>query len=300
MKDSFEELSYARHAEELKQHAEGMSKADHARTWLQEDTVDAWRHLRGYSTLDALLACDPGAAWVTVGDGRYGKDARYLNLQGGKALATNINDTLLKEAAQAGYIDAYRVENAEKLSFADDEFDYALCKESYHHFPRPMVALYEMLRVSRKGIVLIEPNDTFLTDNPLAAMAKGIKLWLSRVLLGKDTRHQYEESGNYVFRLSKREVEKVALGLNLRCVAFKGFNDAYVPGVEREKLAEQGPLFRRVRFRIAATNLLTRLGIMDFGLLTAVILKEQPAPELERELRRQGFEVRLLEPNPYA
>ncbi|WP_158308790.1 methyltransferase domain-containing protein [Desulfocurvibacter africanus] len=76
------------------------------------------------------------------------------------------------------FIPEYSVENAEKLSFANGSYDYLLCKEAFHHFPRPMIALYEMLRVARKGIVLIEPNDN-----------------------GADG---FEECGNYVYSLSRR------------------------------------------------------------------------------------------------
>lgn len=53
----------------------------------------------------------------------------------------------------------YSVENAESLSFRDNEFEVAFCKEAYHHFPRPFLALYEMLRVASKAVVLAEPND---------------------------------------------------------------------------------------------------------------------------------------------
>lgn len=44
-----------------------------------------------------------------------------------------------------------------KPCLQDDAFDYVLCKDSYHHMPRPMIALYQMLRVARRAVVLIEP-----------------------------------------------------------------------------------------------------------------------------------------------
>lgn len=57
-----------------------------------------------------------------------------------------------------------RVENAEKLSSPNETLDFVLCKESYHHFTRPMLALYEMLRVATKAVVLIEPNESPCVD----------------------------------------------------------------------------------------------------------------------------------------
>jgi SAM-dependent methyltransferase len=48
----------------------------------------------------------------------------------------------------------FQKENAEQLSFEDESFDFVLCKEAYHHFPRPMIALYEMIRRRCRLIVL--------------------------------------------------------------------------------------------------------------------------------------------------
>ncbi|MEZ5593447.1 MAG: class I SAM-dependent methyltransferase [Gammaproteobacteria bacterium] len=141
-----------------------MEKAAQAKTWFVKDTVDAWRHLRMYQTIDPILEVDPQSKWLTVGDGRYGKDAKYIIEKGSDALATDISEYLLMEAKNIGYINKYKLENAELLSFQDSMFDYVLCKESYHHFPRPMVALYEMLRVTKKGVFLIEPNDAYVVN----------------------------------------------------------------------------------------------------------------------------------------
>src|SRR5690606_3411078 len=111
-----------------------------AKAWLRPDTVNAWRLERMYSCAIPLLEAYPDASWLTVGDGRYGLDAMYLRSRGAKALATDISGILLEEAKAQGLIDDYRVENAEHLSFASESFDFVFCKESYHHFPRPMCA----------------------------------------------------------------------------------------------------------------------------------------------------------------
>ena len=104
------------------------------------------------------------------------------------------------------------VENAESLSFEDEAFNFVLCKEAYHHFPRPMIALYEMLRVARKAVVLIEPFDRFVVSplperawngaKRLAAAAKGRPV-------GRPARFQYESVGNFIYTISHRELEKV-------------------------------------------------------------------------------------------
>lgn len=253
-----------------------------------------------YATLDPIIESFPGSGWVTVGDGRYGKDARYLFDRGCEVLATDISDVLLKEAGDSGFMPNWKCENAEKLTFADERFDFAFCKESYHHFPRPMLALYEMLRVSREGIVLIEPNDSYQPTSPFMLVGRGLKNSINRLLGKKQIRAEYEDSGNYVYRISRREIEKAALGLNYRAIAFLGFNDAFLPGVEREPLSRSGPLYRKLRLLIAAKNILCRVGLMDYAQLTAVIFKNAPSVEVEARLKGAGFSFYRLAPNPYA
>ena len=156
MKKNFNDISYELHKEDRQKHF----NSEKLLSWKNKKTVDFWRHERMYSCLSPILSSYPSSSWLTVGDGRYGTDANYILSKGEKdVLATDISDTYLKIAYEEGFINKYKVENAEQLSFSNDSFDFVLCKESYHHFPRPMVALYEMIRVARKGVILIEPQD---------------------------------------------------------------------------------------------------------------------------------------------
>lgn len=293
------QLSYKSHEKHFNQYARGGEMEDHAKTWLETDTVDAWRHTRMYNALDPLLEMYPDATWVTVGDGRYGKDAQYIQGKGLKVLATNIAEVLLKEAKEDGYIKAYSKENAESLSFADNEFDFAFCKESYHHFPRPMIALYEMLRVVKRGVVLIEPNDSHFTSSILEVPLRNLKNFVKIKLRKRSMVHDFEENGNYLYRISKREIEKVALGMNFRTVAFKGINDYSIRGVEYEKVTDRGKLFRRMRILIAIQNILSKLKLLQYGLLVAVIFKDQVEQSLKNKLLTHGYEVISLPENPY-
>lgn len=297
---SFRQESYERHAEHYRKYAAGAAQNAQARTWFDTDTVDAWRHRRMYQSIDPFLTADPGARWLTIGDGRYGKDAQYIIAHGGRALASDISDVLLKEALAAGALQECQRENAEALSFKDGEFDYVLCKEAYHHFPRPLLALYEMLRVASKGVVLIEPTDPWIHAGILEAVCRRLRSLAKRMLRRECARHCFEESGNYIYSVSRREIEKVALGLDCRSVAFKGINDTYIVGVEHEKLADNGPLQRRVRRRIALANGLCRLGCMDYEKLTAVVLKQAPPAALSKALVDAGYAVVSLPENPYV
>ena len=237
---------------------------------------------------------------MTVGDGRYGNDAHYLLKKGLDVVATDISDALLSEARAKGHIEQYRRENAESLTFKDGTFDFVLCKESFHHFPRPMLALYEMLRVCRFGVVLLEPNDVYVHAR-MATLAKHLVKKLVKSMFGRRCdRHRFEKTGNYVYALSRREVEKVALGMNYRAVAFCGMNDYYDVGVEYEKALEQNRVFRKVRRKIQWRNLLCRMRIADYGLMASIIFKTVLKDDLRRSLRDAGYDVIQLPQNPYV
>ena len=293
------QLSYKSHEKHLNEYAHGEAMENHGKTWLETDTVDAWRHTRMYKTLDPLLEMYPDATWITVGDGRYGKEAQYIQAKGLKVLATDISDVLLKEAKEDGYIKAYSKENSESLSFTDNEFDFAFCKESYHHFPRPMIALYEMLRIVKRGVVLIEPNDSYVTASILEIPLRNLKNFVKMKLRKRSMMHEFEESGNYLYRISKREIEKVALGMNFKTVAFKGINDYYVQGIENEKVAEHGKLLRRVMTLITMQDILSKLRLLQYGLLVAIIFKDKVEQSLKSRLLTHGYEVISLPENPY-
>lgn len=277
----------------------GGKKEKHAKTWFEKDTIDAWRHKRMYRLLDPLLIAYPKAIWLTVGDGRYGKDAHYIRDKGLKVLASDISDVLLKEGKEIGYIDDYSKQNAEDLTFSDEEFDFVFCKESYHHFPRPMIALYEMLRVVKKGVILIEPVDQYILSTFIEALYRNT-IGLLKILLGKKyVSNHYEEVGNYIYTISKREIEKVALGMNLRAIAFKGINDYYLEGVEYQKALPDNKLFKLVKRRIFLRNLLTVTGLRPWYYSSFIIFKENSTLESISNLKECGYKIVTLLKNPY-
>lgn len=255
--------------------------------WQRDDTADYWRHAR---MMEALFKCMQYARndrWLTVGDGHYGMDAIKMGRHGyTNVLPTNIEDSLLKVSKQRGWIAEYRVENAEALSFADESFDYVLCKESYHHFPRPMIALYEMLRVARKGVVLIEPQDSH-ADHPLTS---------------GDAVAGYESIGNYIYTLSRRELQKVCLGLDLPAVAFKNICDIYFDGVEYIKASPDEPAFVDLVNQINAAEEACRQMQKKPNVLMAVIFKERPDNVVVDSFVRgeaQGWNMTFFQGNPH-
>ena len=294
--DRFHETSYRYHRDHWKAITEDKNWRRLIDSWFDESTADYWRHRRMYEAAQ-YLARSKDEKWLTVGDGQYGLDSVRLRERGvSSVLPTDIADASLSESKARGIIDDYRVENAERLSFADNSFDYVFCKEAFHHFPRPFLALYEMLRVAKKGVILVEPQ-----DQVRAPLREAI--YYFRKLIGRQRHfdeHRYEDSGNYIYSISEREIEKVCLGVNLPCVAFKGLTDLYVKGGEFEPAAFSSRKFLRMRAVISLHGFLVRLGASRHNVLMCCIFKEVPAPEVRRPMLGNGWRLVDLPRNPYA
>jgi ubiquinone/menaquinone biosynthesis C-methylase UbiE len=298
-----EEIRYDRHEEEWEKILTNESRNKIGLTWLnQHKTLDRWRHDRMYDHLKPLISLNNELSWLTVGDGRYGTDANSLfKLGATKVMCTDISDKLLKIGSEKGFIKDYSEQNAECLTFDNDQFDFTLCKEAYHHFPRPHIALHEMLRVSKFGVVLIEPCDSKVQPKLLNRLLPSIKK-----ILGKSTTndgHGFETVGNYVFTVSERELEKFQLGMHRRYLAYLYVNDYYEPGfefinIDTTKKADIRKI-RKVKLLIKLRDLLCRLNLISPGILCAILFKEDPSSVLIDSLKSSGWQVKKLPRNPY-
>ena len=297
---NFSQKSYAAHTKSY----EPIVQQEHVlfyKNWFDSETTDLWRHLRMMDGLDPFLEIYKGASWLTVGDGNFGTAAIYINRSGGKALATDIDESLLIVAKNEGLINDYKYENAEHLSFDDNSFDFSFCKESFHHFPRPIIALYEMVRCTRKAILFTEPNEWKPAPVPiqiLQIVKNGIKKAFSRKPAHTDTGN-YETIGNYVYCISKREFEKIAMAMNLPAIAYKEFHDVYMEGAGMEKRTGKAKLYRKIKRKIAIINILSWLGLSVKNRITYIIFKEEPDLLLREQIKLKGFKVIDLPRNPF-
>jgi ubiquinone/menaquinone biosynthesis C-methylase UbiE len=55
--------------------------------------------------------------------------------------------------------------NAENLELNDREYDLVIVQDGLHHLTRPALGLTEMLRVSSKAIIVIEPYNSFIGNH---------------------------------------------------------------------------------------------------------------------------------------
>lgn len=285
MNDKFIELQY-------KGQIEAAAETKLPSIYTDPNSVDAWLHFRKYETLLPLIESFPKSNWLTIGDGRYGSDAHYLISQGVKSTSSNITDEILKIAKDRNYISTYRIENAENIKCEDDEFDFVLCKESYHHFPRPPIAFYEMLRVAKTALILIEP-----IEGESKAFDFFRKSFFKNVIRGDETA-LFEKSGNYLYRTSIRDIFKMMAAINGKVIAVKYHNSFFHPKLANQKQnGSWGSFFTRII--IGLQDLFCKCRLMNYGLATIIIFKQYIDNFAEKELIKKGFKLIQIPKNPY-
>jgi len=96
-------------------------------------------------------------------------------------------------------------ENAEALSYDDDQFDYAVMHAAIHHTRLPHKVLTELYRVSRKGFLAIESR-----DSSLIRLAQRLGLTERYEVAGNFAAHGVNGTDipNYIYRWTEREIEK--------------------------------------------------------------------------------------------
>ncbi len=238
-------------------------------------------------------------SWLTVGD-YLGFEAKYFQEHNQKVIASDISDAFLREAKKEGLIENYSKENVEGLSFGEGEIDYVSCREAFHHFPRAYLGAYEMIRVARKAAIIIEPID-ILSKSALLLNIKNIADIFSPYLINKlwKNRFSWEKVGNYVFKISEREVEKMAMGIGLPCIAFKNMNLNLKVKKDMNEVPTNQKLLNKYNRKTKFRNLLSMLRIVPYNTLISVIFKEMPTEQVLSDMKKEGYTIIKLPKNPY-
>lgn len=263
-------------------------------------SINHWLQSIFFDSLTPLLI-DKEKIWMTLGDA-YGHDAAFLLNSGVKqVIATDLSTDLLEISKKLGLITEYKSENAESILMEDNSVDYILCKESYHHFPRPYAALYEMIRVANHGFIVIEPQDPISRMSPLLFITNILEK-LSPGMINKiwKNRFSYEPVGNYVYKVSEREFEKYAAALNLPCIAVKQLNpNFWFIGCEKIQAKNTNHKFMAIQIKKFFRDMLTKFGLAPSQTLCIAVFKTAPSPELRRALKKDGYKLTDIPHNPY-
>jgi SAM-dependent methyltransferase len=149
---------------------------------------------------------------VLVVGGSY-RDADILRKVGFRRMTlTNLQDIAdFKGPSIEGVEISALNADAEDLQIADGSYDLVLTHEVLHHCRSPHKALLEMLRVSRKHVIILEPNDSLL-------MQAFVKLRFSFPFeLPAVIANNFQEGGvrntcipNYIYRWNPRDMYQAA------------------------------------------------------------------------------------------
>jgi 2-polyprenyl-3-methyl-5-hydroxy-6-metoxy-1,4-benzoquinol methylase len=262
-----------------------------------KDCVSYQTNIRSLNMLSPFWSTK--SSWLTVGD-YNGLEANFLFEKGLQATAADISDVYLIEAKEVGLIDNFSKQNVENLSYLNESFDYVMCREAFHHFPRAYLGLYEMMRVSRRAAIIIEPID-IVSKMPLLLFIKNITDRFNPLLINKiwKNRFSFETSGNYVFKIGEREIEKMAMGAGLPMIAFRSMNviasiKEYALDVPINK-----PLYNKLMRRIKFLNFLNYFGIIPANSLVCIIFRQVPDEEVLNKMKKLKYKIIPLEKNPY-
>jgi SAM-dependent methyltransferase len=266
-------------------------------TLKNKDCIAYLLNIRTLDILEPLL--NNKNTWLTIGD-YNGFEAKYFQEKGQPVIASDISDVFLKEAKAEGLIEEYKKENVEQLSLSQNSIDYLLCREAFHHFPRAYLGLYEMLRVAKKGVIVVEPVD-ILAKMPMVLLFKNICDRFNPQLINKfwKNRYSWEPVGNYVFKISEREVEKIAMGIGLPCIAFLGINIIKSEKEEIMTVPADLRLWNKMKLKINFLNLLSKLRLTPYNMLCSIIFNEMPEKDTLENLKENGFRIIKLPANPY-
>jgi ubiquinone/menaquinone biosynthesis C-methylase UbiE len=242
--------------------------------------------------ISPLIAMFPESKWLTVGDGDFGSDAYFLEQKGVNVTASSISTETISISHKKGYIKKFKAINAENIAEDDNSYDFVYCKEAYHHFPRPPIAFYEMFRVGKKAVILIEPQDTRIS------LLNSIKKLVKLTLRG-DSSFEFETTGNYIFRVNIREIKKMMTSLNQSVIAYKKFNDFFHKSLAGKVSKGFSPAKLISLFGIKSQDLLCKLGLLDYGLTVIIIFKGEVDQEKLKTLKKEGYKVSKLPVNPF-
>ena len=116
-------------------------------------------------------------------------------------------DEVVQETVERDPRVHFEYANAERLPYASGSFDLVFCNATLHHLARPVLGLYEILRVCRRAAVFVEPWEC------------GLGRTLERI--GLATRYERNQVGNlggrdnHVYRLNRRGLESLLRSLYL-------------------------------------------------------------------------------------
>lgn len=158
-----------------------------------------------YASIVRNSGMDPDDQVLAVCAGSYDKDV--LSSSG---MRNVIISNLSPHAGEREYAPfPWRYEDVEALSISDNSVDWCVVHAGLHHCASPHKGLCEMLRVARKGIIVIESRDSLLVRIAGAmGLSNEYELEIAALSNGKSGGYRNTNIPNYIYRWTERDVEK--------------------------------------------------------------------------------------------
>jgi SAM-dependent methyltransferase len=186
-------------------------------------------------------------------------------------------------------------QDAEAMSYADGAFDFCIVHEGLHHCRSPHSAMIEMLRVAKRGILIIEPAENIFTK-------LGVKMGFGQeyeqaAVYGNDCLFggfQNTFIPNYLYRFSPSDIRKTLLCARPEMpLNFKFTHYLRLPW-EQLRL-------RKNHLRLTIVSAINPILILFQRLLpgvfanqmTALVLKPTDPMKVQPWLRREGDHTQL-------
>jgi ubiquinone/menaquinone biosynthesis C-methylase UbiE len=248
---------------------------------------------------------DADQTWLTVGD-HYGHDAqRLVSLGISRVSASSLSTEYLQSIMnREGIIDVLNI-NAEEIDLKDNCFDYVVCKEALHHMARPYCAVYEMLRIAKKGVFIVaEPCDPLIDWRSEGKPRKfertfGIDPIVGPNVTYRDVSNEFQmsryidwwETGayNYVYTVSEREIAKLAQGYGVLTWATKPLGDFYSAEFASQDAKDESKGFEETKTQIKLQELLSSISGIPAPRLHGLLFKEPPNQQITSKLSEIGF-----------
>lgn len=172
------------------------------------NNIHLWSQMYCLEDISSFFSSIPKSSFLTVGDGYCGREGSFIHNYGHYVHASDWEPCLIKEAKDRGLVDEYSQQDLYQLSFGDGFFDFSFCKETLHHLSMPYKGLYEMFRVSKRGVIVIEPSGEKVPNCK---------------------QNDFEPTGNYVFTPKAHELLQVGLAYGYKFFAFTYTTIFYLP-----------------------------------------------------------------------
>lgn len=233
---------------------------------------DLWDWAKWYPllVLEGFLPTISGKSVVATCCGA-GRELGLFSKHGVQVTATDLTVDHLQPLVGEGVIAAAEQQNAERLSYADEAFDYGFVNAGLHHLMHPHAGLNELMRTSREAAIFIESQDSILHKVGKA--------------MGRNA--DFEPAGNYVYRWSFREIEKIGLSAHAHSIAVKTY---FLPVLVRMRGVRGQQKMRWQRIFDVSNKVVSPLG----NLLIAFIYKRKPTGEQMKYLRENGYKYKIL------